>query len=336
MPSDDRIQLALRALERPIAEFRAALAGALAQANSFLAAQRTDPSTRADIASRELGSFANGRLDAAKFSALFASAGTLAPEHVAQVERAVKVLDEVLAQGEDLFQVDVPSGTVLSTAVGEALARIGRAFGAMLLVELVRGDRYQAAEHDGLLDRLDFRAWTRDERRFAPPLVVGVDGADLHVGGLADFTDGRQKIVLVVRGDGAPAALARLITPGTLVLQTTDGAGLDRVATADGPAIAAIVPDTAAQFLHDPRGGKEPWQRFTVWHLPEAPRKALGGASVWQMGEDLRQLAALAAAPSVEPATSGGLVAAGPATVDRLAQWLLGQTEPSAVPDGRA
>ncbi len=334
MPSDDRTQLALKTLERPIAEFRAALAGAWAQANTYLAGQRMDPATRAATASRELGVFALQHLDPAKFAALFASAGALTPEQVARVERAAKVLEGMLAQGEDLFQVDVPSGASLSAVVGDALAQIGRAFGAMLLVELVRGDRFQAAEHEGLLDRLDFRAWTRDERRFAPPLVVHVDGADLQVGGLADFTDGRQKIVLVVRGDCAPAALARLVTPGTLVLQTTDETGLDRVATTDGPAIAAIVGAAAARFLHDPRGGKEPWQRFTVWHLPDAPKKSLGGASVWQMGEDLRQLAVLSAVPvGGDSPDRGTTVSSGPATVDRLAQWLLGQ---SVAADGRA
>ncbi|MFN8582950.1 MAG: hypothetical protein U0163_18500 [Gemmatimonadaceae bacterium] len=324
MQSDDRVTAAVRALERPIAEFRSALSGAQAQAHAYLASQRTDPSSRTAAATRELGQFAAGRLDATKFSTTFATSQALSPDHVSRVQRAVQVLDDVLVSGDALFQVDVAPGMSLPRVVGDALARIGRAFGAMLAVELVRGGRYQPAEHDALLDRLDFGSWTRDERRFAPPLVVSVDGADLHAGGLSDYTDGRQKIVLVVRGECAPAALVRLITPGTLVLQTADGVGLDRVATTDSPAIAAWVPASAAQFLHDPRGGKDAWQRMTVWHLPSAPKKSLGGMSAWQMGEDLQQLSALASAPA---ATAGASPMGGTATVDRLAQWLLGQSD---------
>jgi hypothetical protein len=326
MPSDDRVTVALGALARPIAEFRAALAGALTQASAYLASQRTDPAAQEARFERELGLFAGGRLDAHRFAAHFATPNTLAPGNAERIERAVQVLEDVLAQGEDLFLVNVEPGGSLARSVEEALSKIGRAFGAILTVELVRGNAYRPAEHDGLLDRLAFRVWTRDERRFAPPLVVTVDGADLHAGGLADFTDGREKIVLVVRGPCAPAALVRLITPGTLVLQTSDGTGLDRVATTDGPAIAAMVPDGAARFLHDPLGGKDSWQRLTVWHAPPAPKRALGGSSAWQMGEDLRQLGALSAAP-LGAATHAGSVPAGADTVDRLAQWLLSQSD---------
>jgi hypothetical protein len=326
MPSDDRVTLALGALARPIAEFRAALAGALAQANAYLASQRTGPAAQEVRLQRELGVFANGRLDTHRFAALFATSNTLAPENAARIERAVQVLEDVLARGEALFLVDVEPGGSLARVVEEALSNIGRAFGAILSVELVRGSRYRASEHDALLDRMDFRTWTRDERRFAPPLVVTLDGADLHVGGLSDFADGREKIVLVVRGECAPAALVRLITPGTLVLQTSDGTGLDRVATTDSPAIAAMVPEGVACFLHDPDAGKESWRRLTVWNVPAAPRRALGGTSAWQMGEDLRQLGALASAP-IGAETPAGHLPAGGDTVDRLAQWLLGQSD---------
>ncbi len=85
--------------------------------------------------------------------------------------------------------------------------------------------------------------------------MVAVDGSEVHAGALAEFADGREKLVLVVRGASAPAPLARCITPGTLVLQTDDGRGLDRVAAFDGPAIAAIVPEGAADVPARSRRG---------------------------------------------------------------------------------
>jgi hypothetical protein len=218
--------------------------------------------------------------------------------------------------------------------VGTALAEAGRAFGAVVLAELARGGRYRAADHDRLLDPLAFRDWNRAERRFAPPLVVSVDGADLNAGALADFCDGREKLVLVVRGPSAPAALARLITPGTLVLQTQDRAGLDRVVAYEGPSVAALVPEGAARFLHDPTAGREPWQRLSVAFLPEAPRRALGGFSAWQMAEDLQQLATLARTPFAIPTLGGGdgtPALGGPEAVERLAAWLLSRSDPPAV-----
>ncbi|MEP6744266.1 MAG: hypothetical protein ABJB33_02135 [Gemmatimonadota bacterium] len=209
-----------------------------------------------------------------------------------------------------------------------ALSDLGRAFGAVILAEVVRGGRYKRTEHDRLLDPLEFRAWNRAERRFAPPLVISVDGADLQGSALGEFTDGRQKIVLVVRGAAAPAPLARCITPGTLVLQTVDGSGLDQVATFDGPAVAAVVPEGAAAFLHDPTAGRESWQRLAVHALGTTPKRAVGGVSVWQMSEDQRMLGDLARTPFAIPVAGGSAVPAIGAddAVDRLATWLLGQT----------
>jgi hypothetical protein len=102
---------------------------------------------------------------------------------------------------------------------------------------------------------LPFEEWTKAERQARPPIVLRVQGTDLHAGGLERFLDGGQHIVLIVEGPSSPAPLARLVTPGTLVLQTNDEFGLEEFANATGPAIAAIVPDTAARFLHDPGAG---------------------------------------------------------------------------------
>ena len=179
------------------------------------------------------------RIDAAAFASLFPKARRVDSDALEALRRAVAVLRAVVARGDDLFKVVVPSGARLGIAVNAALGGVGRAFGAVMLAEVVRGGRYHAAQHDRLLDEVEFLAWNKVERRFAPPLIIEVDGADLHAGALTDFADGREKLVLVVRGPCGPAPLARCITPGTLVLQTTDGSGLDRVASFDGPAIAA-------------------------------------------------------------------------------------------------
>ena len=327
MPSDPRVALALAALARPIADFRAALTGAADQAETFLVEHAAGADERTARAEAELGAFAAGRLDAARFDAIFAARDPL-PESVrARLTTALKTLRDVLRRGDELFVVDVPAGASLGTAIASALGTAGRGFGAAMAVDLLRSGAWVEAEHGHLLTSRTYDAWTRAERRFAPPLVVTVRGTALQVGPLSEYLDGREKIVLVVEGECPPAALVRLITPGTLVLQTVDGTGLDRVASAGGPAIAAFVAESAARFLHDPAGGLEPWQRLSVQHVPEAPRKAIGTGSVWQMQEDLRQLESLAAAPLGAPLPSSAPQARGGNAVDQLASWLLSQAD---------
>lgn len=327
MPSDPRTERALAALAQPIAEFRALVQGALTQADAFIAAQDATPDEIAAAARTELGEFAARRIDAAAFAALFPKARPVDPAAFAAMRRAAEVLRSVRFLGDDMFVLDVPSGARLGVAVNDAIAGAGRAFGAVMLAEIVRGGRFDAAKHGRLLEPVEFLAWSKTERRIAPPLVIEVDGSDLHAGSLADFADGREKLVLVVRGACGPAPLARCITPGTLVLQTVDGSGLERVASFDGPAIAALVPAGAAEFLHDPAGGRESWQRLSVAQLPEPPKRAIGGLSAFQMGEDLRMLADLARTPFSVPVASGAAVAAVGASdaVEKIASWLMGE-----------
>ena len=331
MPSDDpRVQIALEVLAGPIAEFRAAIAGALAQAEGVQADASADPEARAARARAELGVFAEGRIDPRAFAARVARVPPAGAPASAALARAVSVLRAVLDRGEQLLAIEVPSGGDPAAAIGATLEQVGRAFGAIQLAELVRSGRYDAQEPDPLLAATDFRRWNRAERRFAPPLVVSVDGADLHAAPLSEFCDGRAKLLVVVRGPCAPAPLVRLITPGTLVLQTVDRAGLEYFAGFQGPAVAALVPQGAARFLHDPAGGKESWQRLSVLELPAPPRHALGGASVWQMTEDLQQLAALARTPfSIPVAGAPASAALGESdAVDRLTSWLLARQNP--------
>jgi hypothetical protein len=328
MRSDPRLQQALAALAQPIAEFRASVEGALAQADAYLDAHSATAAVRADRAGLELGAFAAGRVAPDRFAALFPPPGRADPVSLEALDRAVKVLREMASRGDELFIAEVTEGRKLGATVDQALAVAGRAFGAIVIAELVRAGRYVPEEHDRLLDAFEFRAWNRAERRFAPPLIVFLDGADLHAGALTDFADGREKLLLIVNGPAAPAPLVRCITPGTLVIQSVSGEELRPLSDFDGPAIAAIMPEGAAVFVHNPSGGEESWQRLALGQLPEAPKKAVGGNSAWQMAEDLRLLKELARTPFVVPTRDGpGVPAMGTGqAVDQLAAWLLGET----------
>ena len=326
MPSDPRLASVLAAMARPIAEFRALIHDALGQAESFVVADAADPVTRAHRAGAELGPFAAGRIDAGRFAALFPAVPSVGPGALDALAHAIVTLGALIDRGDSAFVVDLPGWGRLGPAVDRALAELGRAFGAVMLSEAVRGGRYDRAAHDPLLDPIGFHSWSKAARRFAPPLIVTLEGSDLHPGALTEYADGREKIVLVVRGAAAPAPLARCVTPGTLVLQTNDGTGLDRVADFNGPAIAAVMPEGSAVFLHDPLAGREPWQRLTVRTIGEVPKRALGGMSAWQMTEDRTLLGDLARTPFAIPTTGGPPVQALGAddAMDRVAAWLLG------------
>ena len=199
MRSDPRLTQALAALAQPIAEFRASVEGALAQADAYLDAHSATAAVRADRAGLELGAFAKGRMASDRFAALFPPPGRADPVSLAALGRVVEVLRGMAARGDELFVAEVTAGRELGATVDEALAVAGRAFGAIVIAELVRGGRYRPEEHDRLLDAFEFRAWNRAERRFAPPLIVFLEGADLHAGALADFADGREKLLLTSR-----------------------------------------------------------------------------------------------------------------------------------------
>jgi hypothetical protein len=109
----------------------------------------------------------------------------------------------------------------------------------------------------------------------------------------------------------------------------------------DGPAVVALVPETAARFVHDPSAGAAIAQRLTVVALPkEPPRVAVGGHSVAQQREELELLSALGSRLSAEnpapaPAPSAIAVAESreptaesrpsDAAVTALTGWLLAQ-----------
>jgi hypothetical protein len=332
MPSDtpDQLRTALDAVARQRATFRSAVIAAHERARAVLA-----EGGGAERATLELGLFGGGRIDAARFAALAAPASTLDYASRTRIETAANLLRAFAAADDSSFVVDVPRGGRLRFAVASALAELGGAFGAAATVELARSSRFDAVMHTDLVDALGFELWGKAERSAAPPLVVRVHGSDLRAGVLADFLDGNLHIVLVVDGPCAPAPLVRLITPGTFVLQIaavdchperSEGSALfDLFSKFDGPAVMAMMPSSAACFLHDPTGGRSVWQRLRVWNRPARfPRRALGGASGRQQAEELLQLDALSERPSLESAPVASLVPAGAGDpTDRLATWLL-------------
>lgn len=339
MPSDARFAPALLALRGPIDAFRSAVTAARAQVSDHLDAHRAPVMGREALAAAGLGHFAAGRLDAARFAQLFGGARVLAPEDVLRLERCRAALDAIAEAGDKPFALHLPDGAAPEAAVAGALANLGRAFGALLAFQAVKTGTYREDWHGAMLEGIPFDGWNRAERLLAPPLVLSVAGADVDASRLAGFLDGRVRLVLLVRGPMAPAALVSLVTPGVLVAQSDDAAVVSRLAASAGPAVVAVTGAEAARFTHDPAGGARLCDRLAVERLPqEAPRAALGRRSAAQQAEQLAQLGALAAAAGAEAmqgaerameatqaAAAMAATTADDRAVDALAGWLLQQ-----------
>ncbi len=325
-PSHTSLEQAREALAPAQHAFLAACEAALAQGEAWWSEHVATAEDRAARLGVELGRFAEGHVDARRFGALVAPPGNLEPDARSHMHCALNALRYACAR-PSVMTATVARGGSLSTTIDDALADAGRAFAAARVIERVRAGRDSAEPRVALTD-LPFRSWSRTERLYAPPLIVTVAGADLHAAVLGDYADGRQKVVLLVDGPCPPAALVRLVTPGTLVVQTTDCEVLERVARFDGPATVAIVPESAARFVHDPTAGTEPWQRLSIQRLPSPPFSRVLGMSAWLLQEDVRQLEALAAAPAGRAIPTGAPGSANaPDAVDRLASWLLSQSD---------
>jgi hypothetical protein len=338
MPSDitpdERTSGALGVLAKAREVYHSALVATAEEVRSMLASRSVTAEAHAERTAAELGAFAVGHIDIDRFASL-QTTGEPIPEYEApRLEAAARTLQALVESGDELHVVRVESGASLGEAVAAALGLAGRAFGAARTVELARAGKYDEAKHASWLDSFAPGLWSQRERELAPPLVVEVEGSDLRTGGLADFLDGSQKIVLVVRGEAPPAALAGLITPGVMVLQTGDPEELSVIVGAPGPVVAALVPGESCSFLHapDPAGGRG---RLTVSHMVESePRRALGGISAFRQAEDLRRLEVLtagwglAASPPPHPSADGGAQAVnGETAADKLAAWILRQSD---------
>lgn len=332
MPSDDRTQHALKALAGARDDFRSAVAQSVDEIRSLLRERADEGPSGGEDPDSGLGAFGSRRIDAERFASFFTSAKTLDAAAVERMEAALDTLAAIDAAAADAFRVRLDAGSDLHDAVGEALGRSGRAFGAARVAELARVGQYRPDAHDAYLENFGPEMWNRAERRIAPPLVVELDGRDLRAGGLADYLDGGQKIVLLPRGESAPAPLVRLVTPGQLVLQTRDPSELDRLSDFPGSAVAVVYSRdaTAAAFVHDPRSGRELPERLEVRDLPdETEIRPVGPVTKEQQVEELRQLVAVARAGDVSAAAapvSGDRGSEGEVEpADRLAAWLLRQ-----------
>ena len=330
MPSDAGVLAALAAAEPQIRAFQAALAAAADRLDAQLEAAVEDPA-HVRVAT-ELGNFAAGRIDIARFAVLSHEREALDDHELALLRRTRDVLRAQALLPATRFVVDVPSGGRLGTALGHAFAELGAAYGAMLVAELVRTRRYEASEHSFLLHSLPRHQWNRAERAAAPPIVVCVDGADLWAGEIAQYLDGGQKIILVVRAPMSPAPLVRLITPGTYVRQTTVGEQLVEALALEAPAVVALVPEGAVEFVHRPDAGPSIHARLTIGTRPQGARKALQSWTAWQQQQELAQLDALATVPV--PVAASAMATAPPIPppvdpADQLARWLLSRSEPA-------
>jgi hypothetical protein len=318
MQSDDRIPLALACVADRIATFRGVVTTAQERVRSLLA-----QGGGIERAGLELGAFAAGRVDLDRFAALYNGIAIDAAGR-SRLRRIAGVLDDIAKLDDIAFVVDLPAGGRLRHGVATALGLFGRAFGALAAVELIRAGRFEPVDHDRLLEAFPFELWSEADRRAAPPLLVRLAGNDLRANLLAEFMDGSVHIVLVPYNRCTPAPLARLVTPGTLVLQTADANGFDRFTAFDGPAIAAFVPATSATFIHDPAAGKSLWQRMRVLSRPAtAPRGRLDTWSVSQQADELRLLDSLAERPAFSDGPIESLAPGAGDPVDRLASWLL-------------
>jgi hypothetical protein len=318
MPSDARVTQILEQLAPQRDQFRSAVAAAAEQLRSTLADYRSASGDSVERAAFELGRFARGRIDAALFAQVFGHDTALDQANVEWIDRAEAVLQEIASTTHLHQYARVEPGASLHTAVECALARSGRAFGAARIAEYARTG-HPIRDEERFLDAFPFAFWNRAERRIALPLIVEVNGDDLHPGGLEEFLDGGQIIVLLVNGNAPPAALVRLITPNVFVMQTTQLEHVSIAAAAGGPAICALVPASCAQFVYDRTS-------LVVTDSPAPARiAAIGRMGVFQQRDELLQLERLSALrPMESPVVASS---AEPQPEDVLAAWLLRQAD---------
>jgi hypothetical protein len=300
MPSDTRPSPearspleALRHLLAPAQEaHRTALEAALEDARGALRTFRPSGNGHAGRAARELGALALGPIDPERFALLLDREEGLDPDRLELFEKAVSVLEEAVTGARAVTEVKVDEGGSLAEAVEGALRDRGRGFGAVRTLALLRTGEGEGDAGE-LLAGLPFRSWRTLERALAPPLLVRLKGRDLDtISALTAFLDGGAKIVLLPEGPCPPAPLARLIAPGILVIQSDEVAELEPVSGTEGTAVAALVPPSAAAFIHDPAAEEEA-TGLRIRRLPESrPRAWVGGMSPAQQARDLEVLEA--------------------------------------------
>ncbi len=335
MPFEELATEASAALAAPRDRFRSTLSTTAENVRVLLEDTRAAVGGHIDRFAAGFGALGGTYLDLDKLSKVIDAGPAVSPAALAVVERAFQVLTDLTDR--PAYTARVPAGGSLDDTVGAALADAGRAMGAARVVDLARHDRYRPSEHERYLDAFPFGLWSQAERRLAPPLIIGVAGADLRPATLAEYLDGGVKLVLIVEHPVTPAPLVRVITPGVFVAQAAGSAVVGRLAAWDGPGVVAIMPEGAAEFVHDPSGGTALGERLTVTSQPAgAGLRRVGPFTVAQQRDELQQLSDLASA-SVDPGAGAVPAAAGKAVDDpvgKLAAWLLTQSD-SAIDAGK-
>lgn len=317
MVSDERRQISLDAVRSRADLFRSAVAATADQVRGLLAGTG-DVSEDQSVA---LGAFAKGRVDFDRFASFAPKARRIEAEAEAPIRAAQEVLKSLLAQGDDLFVLKLDEGRNLSRKAGRRLSVIGRAFAAAHVTDLAKRGQYKEEEHAAMLEKYPFSSWNKSERALAPALVIELHGADFKPALIVPFLDQHSKFVFNVAGDAPAAALSRVISPGLFVQQETADAALEAFSEFEGPAVAALLPSTAASFIHDPTAGETSYDRFVALNFPREVKKlALGGISVAQQAEDYALLESM----SVVPMPTGD-AASDPA--GKLSAWLLSQSD---------
>ncbi len=320
MPSDERKGIALDAIRSRIELFHSAVATASDQVRGLLSGS----GNTADDQSVALGHFAEGKVNVDRFASFAPKAARINDEAEAPIRAAQEVLTSLLAEGDELFVLQLEEGRGLGRQVGMRFAKIGRAFAAARVIELAKRGAYKEDKHAATLERFPFAQWNSSERALAPALVIELTGADLKPAAIIPLLDAKIKFVFNLDGDAPAAALSRVVSPSVFVQQETGDAPLEAFAGFDGMAVAALLPANAASFVHDPAAGETSFERFVSVAFPkEVKKRAIGGLSPTQQAEDYALLESLSVAP----------VATGDAASDpagKLSAWLLSQTNLSA------
>jgi hypothetical protein len=328
MPSDERIAQALEALSEAKESFSSSVAMSAEEVRGILEREQGANENPQVRLAHELGPFAAGRIDLERLAPFVGANEKLDEDKRAEILSAYDRLLELKKTGDELFTTKVPLDGYFRGTVFSALGKAGSAFGAARSVEWALHDLAPPEGVEDCLERFPPDQWNSSERKWAPPLVIEVEGQDLRPASLAELLEGSQKIALVVNGPAAPAPLVRLITPGVTVIQTDDPGELAVLGAIPGPGIAALMPEGAAKFMHIPGAGKVLDERLTVGHLPEKePQRALGSISAFQQVEELRQLASLTASAETAPTDSAEAGSEEPVMDDagQLASWLIHQ-----------
>jgi hypothetical protein len=331
MPSDERIIKALEALGDAKESFVSSVAMSAEEVRGILDRDQGADEKPQEKLAHELGPFAAGKIDLDRLAPFVEGNRKLEPDKRDRIEAAYQVLLDLKKAGDDLFCAKVEVDGYLRGGLVGVLAKAGTAFGAARSVEWAVHELTPMETSKDVLDSFPPTLWNSAEKSCSPPVVVEVDGQDLKVGSIGELLSGNQKVVLVVNGKAAPAPLVRLITPGVTVLQTDDPADLAVLRANDGPAVAALMPEGCAKFLHSPMAGKALNERLSVSFMPEKePTRPLGSITAFQQAEELKQLAALAASVQPASAVDEETASEGPPPMDeagQLASWLISQAD---------